>query len=200
MVHTNHDAIWELTCGMFQKPIIVHKEQFKSAPCFDSSPITGMMKCVTDSMLFPPAIAKAPVPNVSRKYNRPLAKLPCAVTRVNAEGRSTPIQAMNNLHLVLASEECDDFRCGGDWAFVSDGEAFISDGGWDHNPAVGRCSRLSPLIMWTAGVPSLKAVLKEPVFFLFRTALKDRPKGPPTANSHQPPTSTHQTPPTAANR
>ena len=34
-------------------------------------------------------------------------------------------------------------------------------------------------------------------FFLLRTALKDRPKGPPTAN-RQPPTANHQPPPTAS--
>ena len=37
-------------------------------------------------------------------------------------------------------------------------------------------------------------------FFLLRTALKDHPKGPPTANSHQPPTATSRQPPTATNR
>ena len=61
-----------------------------------------------------------------------------------------------------------------------------------------------------------RAVLKGPDFFLLRTALKDRPKGPPTANRqpptatncHQPPTvnrcqpppTTHHQLPTAANR
>ena len=42
-------------------------------------------------------------------------------------------------------------------------------------------------------------VLKEPIFFLLTTALKDRPQGPPTAN-RQPPTATNRQPPTAANR
>ena len=37
-------------------------------------------------------------------------------------------------------------------------------------------------------------------FFLLRTTSKDRPKGPPTANSHQPPTATNHQPPTATNR
>ena len=37
-------------------------------------------------------------------------------------------------------------------------------------------------------------------FFLLRTALKDRPKGPPTANSHQLPTATNRQPPAATNR
>ena len=59
----------------------------------------------------------------------------------------------------------------------------------------------------------IRAVLKGPVFFLLRTALKDRPKGPPTANRqlpstanrHQPPTSNRQQrtanhPPPATNR
>ena len=54
-----------------------------------------------------------------------------------------------------------------------------------------------------------RAVLKGPdFFFLLRTALKDRPKGlptanrqlPSTANRQQPPTATNRQPPTAANR
>ena len=45
-----------------------------------------------------------------------------------------------------------------------------------------------------------RAVLKgRDFFFLLRTALKNRPKGPPTAN-RQPPTATNRQPPTAANR
>ena len=36
------------------------------------------------------------------------------------------MQAMNDLHLVLHSEECESFRQGGEWTFVN-------DGGWDHN-------------------------------------------------------------------
>ena len=45
-----------------------------------------------------------------------------------------------------------------------------------------------------------RAVLKGPDFFFFllRTALKDRPKGPPTANHQPPPTASHQPPPTAS--
>ena len=51
------------------------------------------------------------------------------------------------------------------------------------------------------GCGTCRAVLKGPDFFFFvRTALKDRPKGLPTANSHQPPTATNRQPPTAANR
>ena len=131
MVHTDDHATWELIGGMFQKqPAVVHKEQFKTAPYSDSSPITGMMKCVTNSILLFPPIAKAPVPAVSEKYRRPVAKLPCAITHVIAERRGTPIQAMNGLHLVLASEECEHFRRGGEWTFVS-------DKGWDHNPHSG---------------------------------------------------------------
>ena len=52
--------------------------------------------------------------------------------------------------------------------------------------------------------------LRDQIFFLLRTALKDRPKGPPTANRqvpstttanfHQPPTATNHQPPTATNR
>ena len=46
----------------------------------------------------------------------------------------------------------------------------------------------------------VRAVLKgRDFFFLLRTALQDRPKGPPTAN-RQPPTATNRQPPTAANR
>ena len=37
---------------------------------------------------------------------------------------------MNDLHLVLASEECEHFRCGVEWMVVSDGR-------WDHNPGGG---------------------------------------------------------------
>ena len=37
---------------------------------------------------------------------------------------------MNDLHLVLASEECEHFRCGAEWTVVSDGR-------WDHNPGSG---------------------------------------------------------------
>ena len=50
-------------------------------------------------------------------------------------------------------------------------------------------------------------VLQEPIFFWLRTALKDRPQGPPlptatdrqppTTNPHQPPIARHQPPPTA---
>ena len=50
--------------------------------------------------------------------------------------------------------------------------------------------------------PAPRAVLKGPdffCFFLLRTALKDRPKGPPTANRHQPPTTNRQ-PPTASHQ
>ena len=39
---------------------------------------------------------------------------------------------------------------------------------------------------------------EEIFFFLLRTALKDSPKGPPTANSHQLPTATNRQPPTAS--
>ena len=36
------------------------------------------------------------------------------------------------------------------------------------------------------------------IFFLLRTALKDRPKGPSTANHQPPPTANRQLPPTAS--
>ena len=49
------------------------------------------------------------------------------------------------------------------------------------------------------GYPSPRAVLWDrEFFFLLRTALKDRPKGPPTANHQTPPTANRQ-PPTTAN-
>ena len=81
-LHWDGHATWELTSGMCQKqPVVVHKEQFKTAPYSDSSPLIGMMKCVTNSMLFFTPLSKAPVPAVSEKYNKAVAKLPCAVTR-----------------------------------------------------------------------------------------------------------------------
>ena len=42
-----------------------------------------------------------------------------------------------------------------------------------------------------------RAVLKGPDFLLLRTALKERPKGPPTANRQLPPTANRHQPPTA---
>ena len=48
--------------------------------------------------------------------------------------------------------------------------------------------------------PSSGRSLRDQFFFLLRTALKDRPKGPPTANCHQPPTATNRQPPTTTNR
>ena len=47
-------------------------------------------------------------------------------------------------------------------------------------------------------VARIRAVLKEPDFFLLRTAPRDHQ--PPTAKSHQPPTATNRQPPTATNR
>ena len=44
-----------------------------------------------------------------------------------------------------------------------------------------------------------RGVLRELDFFLLRTALRDRPKGPPTAN-HQPPATTNRQPPPTASR
>ena len=38
--------------------------------------------------------------------------------------------SVDGRHLVLHSEECESFRQGGEWTFVS-------DGGWDHNPRNG---------------------------------------------------------------
>ena len=89
-----------------------------------------MMKCATRSMLLFPPVSKAPLPAISEKYKSAIAKLPCAVTRLIAKRRSTPMQAMNDLHLVLRSEECESFGQGREWTFVS-------DGGWDHNPHNG---------------------------------------------------------------
>ena len=45
-----------------------------------------------------------------------------------------------------------------------------------------------------------RGVIKELDFFLLRTALRDRPKGPSTANRRQPPTANHCQPPPTANR
>ena len=52
-----------------------------------------------------------------------------------------------------------------------------------------------PVSQWSAG-----RSLRDQIFFLLRTALKDRPKGPPTANRQLPPTANRHQPPTAANR
>ena len=45
-----------------------------------------------------------------------------------------------------------------------------------------------------------RGVLKELEFFLLRTAQRDRPKGPSTANHQPPPTANRHKPPTAINR
>ena len=45
----------------------------------------------------------------------------------------------------------------------------------------------------------VRGVVRTPEIFWSRTALKDRPQGPPIAN-HQPPTAINCPPPTAANR
>ena len=42
-----------------------------------------------------------------------------------------------------------------------------------------------------------RGILRELDFFLLRTALRDRPKGPPTANHQPPPTANRHQPPTA---
>ena len=48
--------------------------------------------------------------------------------------------------------------------------------------------------------PLLRGVRKKPnMFFLLNTALKDSPRGPPTAN-RQPPTDANRQPPPTANR
>ena len=59
--------------------------------------------------------------------------------------------------------------------------------------------------MWRASSGTAKessgargwAVRKNPNVFLLRTALKDSPQGPTTANRHQPPTANCHQPPTA---
>ena len=62
---------------------------------------------------------------------------------------------------------------------------------------LGCQSRVHPFRKWNH--PPHQGGLLGARFFLLRTALKDRPKGPPTANHCQlPPTTNHQ-PPTAAN-
>ena len=61
-----------------------------------------------------------------KKYDRPVVKLPFAVTRVVAERRSTPMQWLNDFMLVLQHP---------DLAGIKKGElTIISDGGWDHQP------------------------------------------------------------------
>ena len=118
-VHWDDHATWELTSRLFQKQlVVVHKEQFKSAPYSDSNPLPGIMKCLTNSMPFFPPPSKARAPTVSKKSNRAVAKLQCAVTPVIAERRSTLMQAMNDLHLVLHSEGCESIRQGWEWTFV----------------------------------------------------------------------------------
>ena len=55
----------------------------------------------------------------------------------------------------------------------------------------GTCQANVPSMAWWS--------LRNQIFFLSRTALKDCPKGPPTANRRQPPTSNrHQPPPTGS--
>ena len=54
---------------------------------------------------------------------------------------------------------------------------------------------------WTPVVPPSGRSLRDQIFFfLLRTALKDRPKGPPTANRQLPSTANHQPQPTASHQ
>ena len=64
-------------------------------------------------------------------------------------------------------------------------------------PTTSACTRCptTPAPNWN-GHPGGGAVLQSPSFFLLRTALKDSPQGPLTAN-RQPPTATNRQPPTA---
>ena len=53
----------------------------------------------------------------------------------------------------------------------------------------------------TTVCPQHRGVLKKPNnFFPLKTALKDSPQGPPTANRHKPPTANHRRQPLTANR
>ena len=75
---------------------------------------------------------------------------------------------------------------------------------WNMGPGLG--ATFTPTPFPAAGSPRHRGVLRELDFFLLRTALWDRPKGPPTANCQPPPASSCQPPvanrqpPTATNR
>ena len=57
-----------------------------------------------------------------------------------------------------------------------------------------------PHLLMPMPLTFIRAVLKGPdFFFVLRTALKDRPKGPPTANRQLPPTANRRQPPPTAN-
>ena len=64
------------------------------------------------------------------------------------------------------------------------------------NSSTSKSSTTSSRSMFAAGRSS-----RDQIFFLLRTALKDRPKGPPIVNHQPPPTAANRRqPPTAANR
>ena len=72
----------------------------------------------------------------------------------------------------------------------------------DQGEVWGTCIGVRPMgnvsrVQFRDNVLLARAVLKKPDFFFLRTALKDSPQGPPTANRHQPPTAAnHHQPPT----
>ena len=79
-------------------------------------------------------------------------------------------------------------RCRSRWGFVL---AVLVQGGW--GPGHGNLPWALALAMLVEAGRSLR----DQIFFLLRTTLKDRPKGPPTANCQLPTTTNRQPPPTA---
>ena len=74
-----------------------------------------------------------------------------------------------------------------------------------HGQTLGASTKRDPAVKPRTGRPlSLTQVQGGPLgtgfFFLLRTAVEDRPKGPPTANHQPPPTAYRHRPPTATNR
>ena len=72
----------------------------------------------------------------------------------------------------------------GDWFFSEAWDGFR----WSFGDIAGTTA---PTTRWSLG---------DQIYFLLRTALKDRPKGPPTANRQLSPTANRHQPPTATNR
>ena len=113
---------------------------------------------------------------------------------------------MNDLHLVLASEECEHFRCGVEWMVVSDGR-------WDHNPGGGEvqlalaldhldceCTftmsvlRAAQLLSWNEAKrlsaaesrPTQKALLREAVLPAEDNTLPPKKHWPPVGGIFEP--------------
>ena len=146
-------AVWEFSGSQYTKlPVVMLRKNYKTAPYTDASPITGKLKCVTNTMLFylpVPEIHPRPqsvshpetgpethpnphpqphsIPQTFQKYDLAVLKKAFAVTRVVAERRSTPLQQFNDLALVMRDPQMESHRMGGEITY-------ISDGGWDHNP------------------------------------------------------------------